>query len=86
MAITSQAVQAKRDLRIGDKIFTFLKYFLLILFSIIALIPVSVCVLTAFKTTDEYNTTNVLTPPQKRECVAMSRAGTIPDIDGEAAE
>ena len=28
----------------------------------------------------------VLTPPQKRECVAMSRAGTIPDIDGEAAE
>ena len=38
MAITSQAVQAKRDLRIGDKIFTFLKYFLLILFSIIALI------------------------------------------------
>ena len=64
MAITSQAVQAKRDLRIGDKIFTFLKYFLLILFSIIALIPVSVCVLTAFKTTDEYNTTNVLTPPQ----------------------
>ena len=64
MAITSQAVQAKRDLRIGDKIFTFLKYFLLILFSIIALIPVSVCVLTAFKTTAEYNTTNVLTPPQ----------------------
>mgnify|MGYP001025201983 FL=1 len=28
----------------------------------------------------------VLTPPQKRECVAMSRAGTIPDIDGEASE
>ena len=25
MAITSQAVQAKRDLRIGDKIFTFLR-------------------------------------------------------------
>ena len=49
MAITSQAVQAKRDLRIGGKIFTFLKYFLLILFSIIALIPVSVCVLTAFQ-------------------------------------
>ena len=33
MAVTSQAVQAKNDLRIGDKIFTFLKYFLLILFS-----------------------------------------------------
>lgn len=64
MAVTSQAVQAKNDLRIGDKIFTFLKYFLLILFSAIALIPVSVCVLTAFKTTDEYNTTNVLTPPE----------------------
>ena len=64
MAVTSQAVQAKNDLRIGDKIFTFLKYFLLILFSAIALIPVSVCVLTAFKTTDEYNATNVLTPPE----------------------
>ena len=72
MAITSQAVQAKRDLRIGDKIFTFLKYFLLILFSIIALIPVSVCVLTAFKTTDEYNTTNVLTPPRTGSTLTTS--------------
>jgi multiple sugar transport system permease protein len=31
--------------------------------SVCALIPVCVCILTAFKTTDEYNTTSVLTPP-----------------------
>lgn len=54
----------KREVRIADKIFTFLKYFLLILFSIISLVPVCVCVLTAFKTTEEYNTTSVLTAPQ----------------------
>lgn len=54
----------KPEVRITDKIFDFLKYLLLILFSIISLVPVCVCVLTAFKTTEEYNATSVLTPPE----------------------
>ena len=45
-------------------LFTLFKYVCLIAASLVALIPVCVCVLTAFKTTAEYNTTSVLTPPE----------------------
>ncbi|MDO4336818.1 MAG: carbohydrate ABC transporter permease [Eubacteriales bacterium] len=40
------------------------KYFMLIGASLIALIPVCVCILTAFKTTDEYNNSSVLDLPK----------------------
>lgn len=43
--------------------FTVFKYVSIILASIIALLPICVCVLTAFKTTEEYNTTSVLDLP-----------------------
>jgi len=45
-------------------LFSVFKYVMLTAASLIALIPVCVCILTAFKTTDEYNTTTVLTLPQ----------------------
>lgn len=45
-------------------LFTLFKYVCLIAASLVALIPVCVCVLTAFKTTAEYNNTSVLTPPE----------------------
>ncbi len=45
-------------------LFTVFKYGAIILASIIALLPVCVCVLTAFKTTEEYNSTSVLDLPQ----------------------
>lgn len=45
-------------------LFTLFKYVCLIAASLVALIPVCVCVLTAFKTTSEYNNTSVLTPPE----------------------
>ena len=48
----------------GRVLFTVIKYFLLILTSLICLVPVVVCVFTAFKPTEEYNTTSVLTPPE----------------------
>ena len=45
-------------------LFTIFKYVMLILASIVALVPVVVCIITAFKTTDEYNTTRVLDLPK----------------------
>ncbi|MDE6588807.1 MAG: carbohydrate ABC transporter permease [Oscillospiraceae bacterium] len=48
---------------IGNIIFNILKYFSLIFASIVALVPVVVCVLTAFKTTEEYQSTSPLTLP-----------------------
>ena len=44
-------------------IFRVFQYLMLIAASLIALIPVCVCILTAFKTTDEYNNSSVLDAP-----------------------
>lgn len=41
-----------------------IEYFSLIFFSFVALLPVVSCVITAFKTEEEYQTTNVMTLPQ----------------------
>ena len=51
-------------IRVGAVIFEIVKYVLLILTSIICLVPVVVCVFTAFKTEEEYNTTSVLDLPK----------------------
>lgn len=45
-------------------LFNVFKYFMLIGAAVISLLPVCVCVLTAFKTTDEYNATSVLELPE----------------------
>lgn len=45
-------------------LFNVFKYVMLILAAVIALVPVCVCILTAFKTTDEYNATSVLQLPK----------------------
>ncbi|MGN0677663.1 MAG: carbohydrate ABC transporter permease [Ruminococcus sp.] len=50
--------------KIGKIFFTFCKYALLIFASFVALIPLVSCVVTAFKTKEEYNTTNVMTLPE----------------------
>lgn len=50
-----------RDLSSG--IFSVLKYLMLVFAAFMALIPVIVCVVTAFKTPAEYQATNVMTPP-----------------------
>ena len=49
--------------RVSDLIFNILKYFSLIFASVVALVPVVVCVLTAFKTTEEYQATSPLDLP-----------------------
>ncbi|XCP85684.1 carbohydrate ABC transporter permease [Roseburia hominis] len=49
---------------ITSVIFSIVKYVSLIAASLVALIPVVVCVLTAFKTNEEYASTNVLEMPE----------------------
>lgn len=53
---------------VGDKIksyvWIFIKYFSVIFFSFVSLLPIVSCVITAFKTDAEYQATNVMTPPQ----------------------
>lgn len=48
---------------IGSVLFTIVKYVSMIAASIVALAPICVCVLTAFKTNEEYAATNVLDFP-----------------------
>ncbi|MCD8023184.1 MAG: carbohydrate ABC transporter permease [Lachnospiraceae bacterium] len=52
-----------RRKKILSYFFTVFQYFMLIAASIISLVPVCVCVLTAFKSTEEYNSTSVLDLP-----------------------
>lgn len=43
---------------------TFLKYFSLVFFSFFAVLPIISCVITAFKSNEEYQATNVMTLPE----------------------
>lgn len=57
-----------KSLSFGERILrivtTILKYFVLIFASFLCVIPIVSCVVTAFKTSDEYATTNIMTLPQ----------------------
>lgn len=53
----------KKKISPGSAIFSIFKYVMLIIAALVAVIPVCVCVLTAFKTTDEYNSTSPLDAP-----------------------
>lgn len=53
-----------KKMKISDLIFNIIKYASLILASIVALVPVCVCILTAFKTNDEYKASSVLDLPK----------------------
>ena len=49
--------------KIGKSTLTVLKYLSLLFFSFVALLPVVSCVITAFKTDEEYQNTNVMVLP-----------------------
>lgn len=53
---------------IGEKVkkylWIFIKYFSMIFFSFVSILPIVSCVITAFKTDTEYQNTNVMTPPE----------------------
>lgn len=48
----------------GQIVWIVVKYVSLVFFALVAVIPIISCVITAFKTKAEYQTTNVMTPPQ----------------------
>lgn len=51
-------------LKVKKYVLIFLKYFSLVFFSFVAVLPVVSCVVTAFKTDEEYAATNVMTMPE----------------------
>lgn len=51
-------------MKAGSVLFSVLKYLSLIFASVVAIVPVIVCVLTAFKTNEEYAETSVLDLPK----------------------
>ncbi len=48
----------------SKKIYKILQYIILTFFSVVTILPVISCVITAFKTEEEYNSTNVMTLPK----------------------
>ena len=67
--------------KVESFVFTLFKYVMLIAASIIALLPVVVCVFTAFKTTEDYNTSSVLDLPKQwmaeNFSIAMKQANML---------
>ena len=55
----------KSQIKIGSILFSIFKYVMLIAAAVISLLPVMVCVFTAFKTTDDYNSSSVLDLPKQ---------------------
>ena len=57
-------VKSDSSYKVKNLIINICKYVLLIFAAFVALVPIVSCVITAFKTVDEYNNTNVMTPPK----------------------
>lgn len=63
----SQSINVKRHvkhLKFGSILWLVVEYLSLLFFSIVAVLPVISCVITAFKTEEEYAATNVMTLPE----------------------
>lgn len=71
----------KRQIKIGSVFFALFKYIMLIAAAVISLLPVVVCVFTAFKSTEDYNSSSVLDLPKKwmaeNFSVALERANML---------
>ncbi len=67
--------------KMGSILFSVFKYVMLIAAAIISLLPVVVCVFTAFKTTDDYNASSVLDLPKQwmaeNFSIAMKQANML---------
>ena len=57
-------VKSDSSYKVKNIVINICKYVLLIFAAFVALVPIVSCVITAFKTVDEYNNTNVMTPPK----------------------
>lgn len=58
------STKSGKTVSVGPIIWGVLKYVVLIFFSLCAVVPIISCVVTAFKTTEEYNSTSVMTLPK----------------------
>ena len=58
------STKSGKTVSVGPIIWGVLKYVILIFFSLCAVVPIVSCVITAFKTTEEYNSTSVMTLPK----------------------
>ena len=71
----------KAQIKIGSILFSLFKYVMLIAAAVISLLPVVVCVFTAFKTTDDYNASSVLDLPKQwmveNFSIAMKQANML---------
>ena len=71
----------KAQIKIGSFFFSLFKYVMLIAAAVISLLPVVVCVFTAFKTTEDYNTSSVLDLPKQwmaeNFSIAMKQANML---------
>lgn len=61
---TTTAVKAKHSYSVGSIAMKVLKYALIIFCCFVSILPIVSCVITSFKTDDEYQTTNVMTLPK----------------------
>ncbi len=59
-----KAMKKRKKYSIGSVIWTIVQYASLLFFGLCALIPIVSCVITAFKTEEEYKATNVMTLPE----------------------
>lgn len=64
----------------GGVVWTVVKYFSLVFFSFIALLPLVSCVITAFKNDEEYAATNVMSLPSVWEFNNFKRAFELADM------
>lgn len=70
----------KKHMTAGGYIWTFVKYFSLVFFSFIAVLPLVSCIVTAFKNDEEYASTNVMALPKKWEFSNFSKAFETADM------
>ena len=54
----------RKQINLSTLVINIIKYFSLIFFGFVAVVPVISCVITAFKTSEEYQNTNVMTLPE----------------------
>ncbi len=64
MSNFAENIRNEQKRSVGTFIWTIVKYASLIFFGLVAVVPIVSCVITAFKTDEEYNQTSVMTLPE----------------------
>ena len=64
MSNFAENIRNEQKRSVGTFIWTIVKYASLIFFGLVAVVPIVSCVITAFKTDEEYSQTSVMTLPE----------------------